>query len=134
VIHPRLARVGYRQIADELRESITSGQLGPGAWLPSITRLQQEHGVARVTVRRALELLEREGLVEVEPSYGTRVREVPLREKVPTPRGVSVISRLATLKERRDLGIPEGGHVLVVTVGGRIRGVYAAAEFELTIA
>lgn len=101
--------------------------------LPSATRLRQEYGVATGTVRRALDVLVKEGLIVVERSYGQRVREMQQREKVAVPRGSSVIARPATMDERRELGIPEGAHVLVVTVGGRVRGRYAADAVELTV-
>lgn len=102
--------------------------------LPSATRLRQEYGVATGTVRRALEVLVKEGLIIVERSYGQRVREPQPRDKVPVPRGASVISRPATLDERRKLGLTEGAHVLVVTLGGRERGKYAADSTELRFA
>jgi DNA-binding GntR family transcriptional regulator len=64
-----------RQIANELRERITSGDLPPGARLPSITTLMQEYGVARNTARRALAILEEEGLIEIVHGWGSFVRK-----------------------------------------------------------
>jgi DNA-binding GntR family transcriptional regulator len=63
-----------RQIANELRERITSGDLPAGARLPSITTLMQEYGVARNTARRALAILEDEGLIEIVHGWGSFVR------------------------------------------------------------
>jgi GntR family transcriptional regulator len=63
-----------RQIADELRQQIESGTLGPGALLPSEPELARSHGVSRQTARAALQLLEREGLVVVRPRRGRIVR------------------------------------------------------------
>jgi GntR family transcriptional regulator len=62
------------QIAAQLREQITSGELGPGALLPSEPELAQEHDVSRQTARAALQILEREGLVVVRPRRGRLVR------------------------------------------------------------
>lgn len=121
-------------MADDLRESIVSGQLGPGEWLPSSKRLEQEYGVSRETVRRALAVLRGEGLILTEPSYGTRVREPQERAPVRVPRGATAISRPATPAERADLGIDDGGHVWVVSLGGRDRGVYRADSTVLTFA
>jgi DNA-binding GntR family transcriptional regulator len=53
----------YRQLASILRERIVSGEIQPGGPLPSELRLQQEHGLARDTVRAAVRLLRGEGLV-----------------------------------------------------------------------
>ena len=60
-----------RQIANELRERITSGELPPGSRLPSITTLMQTYGVARNTARRAVAILEDEGLVEIVHGWGS---------------------------------------------------------------
>lgn len=125
-------RAVYQQLADLLRVSIRAGEIPPGGLLPSSRTLEQTHGVSRETVRRALAVLRSEGLVVTEPSYGTRVRAAEERERVPVPRGARVISRPATAEERRDLDVPLGGHVLVVVVGGRERGRYAADRTELT--
>lgn len=125
-------RAVYHQLADLLRQRITAGEIEPGGLLPSSKRLEQEHGVSRETVRRALAVLRSEGLIVTEPSYGTRVRAAQERERVPVPRGARVVSRPATAEERRELDIPLGGHLLVVTVGGRERGRYAADRTELT--
>jgi DNA-binding GntR family transcriptional regulator len=63
-----------RQIADELRQQIESGALGPGALLPSEPELARSYGVSRQTARAALQLLEREGLAIVRPRRGRIVR------------------------------------------------------------
>lgn len=98
-----------------------------------MTRLIQEYGVGRETVRRALAVLVREGLVVVVAGRGTRVRETPLRTPVPVPRGARISARLASAEERGELDVAEGGYVLVVTLGGRVRGVYAAETTEFTV-
>jgi GntR family transcriptional regulator, transcriptional repressor for pyruvate dehydrogenase complex len=59
----RAARA-YEQLADQLRERITSGQLAPGDRLPSETALAEQSGVSRSTVREALRTLEQARLVE----------------------------------------------------------------------
>jgi DNA-binding GntR family transcriptional regulator len=63
-----------RQIADELRQQIKTGSLGPGALLPSEPELSRSHGVSRQTARAALQILEQEGLVVVRPRRGRIVR------------------------------------------------------------
>jgi GntR family transcriptional regulator len=66
----------YAQIADELRARIKSGKYGPGSKLPSEAELVAEHGVTRVTVRRALAVLAAEGRTESIRGRGVFVREV----------------------------------------------------------
>lgn len=63
----------FRQIADELRLLIRSGEWPPGAVVPSELTLVEQRGVSRGTVRSALQLLADEGLIEVVPGQGRRV-------------------------------------------------------------
>lgn len=57
------AELLYARVQSSLREAIRSGELKAGVPLPSEKELQIAHGVSRITVRRALEELEREGLI-----------------------------------------------------------------------
>jgi GntR family transcriptional regulator len=63
----------YHQIADRLREQIRAGELAPRSRLPSIERLVQEEGVARLTARKALAVLVNEGYARRVPGLGTFV-------------------------------------------------------------
>ncbi|TPG44791.1 GntR family transcriptional regulator [Roseomonas nepalensis] len=63
-----------RRIYLVLRDRISSGALAPGTRLPGEPDLAAEHGVARVTMRRALDQLARDGLVQRRPGVGTFVR------------------------------------------------------------
>jgi GntR family transcriptional regulator len=56
-----------------LRDRIVSGQDQPQSRLMSEPALAAQHGVSRVTVRRALDQLEIEGLIERRPGSGTFV-------------------------------------------------------------
>lgn len=64
----------YRQIVNELRDAMTRGSLAPGSALPSESELMVEHSVSRATVRRALEVLESDGLISTHPGKGRYVR------------------------------------------------------------
>ena len=57
----------WRQIAAILRGQITSGELAPGARVPSITSLSQTYEVAETTARKALAALKTEGLIVTSP-------------------------------------------------------------------
>jgi GntR family transcriptional regulator len=76
-IDPTSDRPVYKQIADLLRAGIQSGELGPGARLPSEQELIDAHGVARGTIRQAVRLLASEGLLEVQHGRGAFVRDRP---------------------------------------------------------
>ena len=63
----------YQQIAAALREQIASGQIPPGRRIPSLVELEQTYGVARDTLRKAVQVLKDEGLVETVPGMGIYV-------------------------------------------------------------
>ncbi len=65
----------WRQLADLLRSKIESGELPAGRVMPSENTLSQEYGLARGTVVKALDALERDGLVVRVQGRGTFVRE-----------------------------------------------------------
>ncbi|GAA3569758.1 hypothetical protein GCM10022419_058320 [Nonomuraea rosea] len=64
----------YQLIAGDLREQISHGELVTGSALPSELALRRRYGASRNTVRQALGLLEREGLVVAEHGRGRFVR------------------------------------------------------------
>ncbi|MEP7182967.1 MAG: FadR/GntR family transcriptional regulator [Betaproteobacteria bacterium] len=63
----------YRQIADQIRGLIRSGEFPAGARLPPERNLAKQLGVSRPSVREALIALEVEGLVEVRIGSGIYV-------------------------------------------------------------
>lgn len=76
-IDPGAATPLWRQLADLLRERITSGELPPGRVIPSETTLSQEYDLARSTVVKALKSLQDEGLIVRVQGRGTFVAEQP---------------------------------------------------------
>ena len=60
----------YHRIYLVLHEQLRDGRFHSG--LPAETALMQQFGVARVTIRKALERLSDEGLIKREPGRGTR--------------------------------------------------------------
>lgn len=63
----------YAQLADLFRGRIARGVWVPGGTLPSIEQLMREFEVARVTVRQAINLLAKDGLVSPQRGRGTFV-------------------------------------------------------------
>ena len=97
----------YVAIADALRSKIESRELEPGDKLPPERELVDMYGVARMTVRHALDLLQLEGIIERKRGRtgGTFVRALPpvidltgkvsLTEQL-TAHGLDVTSKLIT--------------------------------------
>ena len=73
----------YAQLADVLRARIARGQWRTGDQLPTLEDLMREFDVARVTVRQAVELLAREGLLSAQQGRGTFVTGVPVGRERP---------------------------------------------------
>jgi DNA-binding GntR family transcriptional regulator len=63
----------YLQLAAILRDGIKRGNPAPDRPLPSYTTLMQEHGVARGTAAKAVQVLVTEGLVRIVPGRGAYV-------------------------------------------------------------
>ena len=67
-------------LADALRARIAAGGVGPAGALPSEAELARTYDASRVTVRRALDLLRREGLVTSRRGAGWFVALDPVRQ------------------------------------------------------
>ena len=65
----------YQQIVDGFTRAISEGRLAPGTALPSFRALAEELMVSLITVKRAYEELEREGIIFRRQGLGTFVSE-----------------------------------------------------------
>lgn len=63
----------YLQVASTLRRRIEDGQWTSGQKISTLEQLEAEFQVARVTVRQAIDVLEKEGLVQRQQGKGTFV-------------------------------------------------------------
>lgn len=73
----------YAQLASQLREQISRGELPLGAKLPTEIELARRHGISRGTARQAMAILTHKGLVQRVAGKGTFVRrrtEEPVRK------------------------------------------------------
>lgn len=65
----------YQQIVDRLKREVSEGRLKPGTALPSFRQLAEDLLVSVITVKRAYEELEREGIIFRRQGLGTFVAE-----------------------------------------------------------
>jgi GntR family transcriptional regulator len=75
----RRKQTAYDDLAQTLRDAITSKKWEAGSRLPTEMELAETHGVSRITVRHALQLIEKEGLILRRPKLGTFVSSQPQR-------------------------------------------------------
>lgn len=119
----------YAAIEEEIRERIGSGQIRPGDSLPPELHLCRHFGVSRHTMRRALESLQRDGLITRHPGRGTFITRPPqvtqplsgfysfvgsLTEQGHAPRSI-VLERSvvpASEESREKLGITANEHII----------------------
>jgi len=81
--------IRYQQIADDLRSRLADGEFDSSGVLPSESALSETYAASRVTIRRSLEVLRAEGVVEPRQGFGWTVSAEPLRQD---------LSRLATIE------------------------------------
>lgn len=74
----------HESAVEAIRQYIIKEQLRPGDMLPSERQMQQQLGIGRATLREALRVLQRMGLVESRQGKGLFVREMNLRPMVET--------------------------------------------------
>ncbi len=83
-VHPQPKVPKYWKLAETLRAQITSGELLPGAQMPTVAQLQAQYGVSLSTVNQAQSLLEKDGLIVREQGRRTFVAERPAVQTVGT--------------------------------------------------
>ncbi|MFP4021323.1 MAG: GntR family transcriptional regulator [Halanaerobium sp.] len=92
----------YIQIAEELREEITDGEYIDSEKIPSETKLSTKMGVSRTTIREAVGILEKDGLVNRIHGVGTIIT----RSDIPVSGGAE---RLKSFTESiKDLDMKPG--------------------------
>ena len=70
----------YLQLGTLFRRKVTTGEWPLGEQIPTVEDLADQFGVAKLTIRQALDLLERDGLIERFRAKGTFVKAKPSRE------------------------------------------------------
>ncbi len=88
---PPPRRIRYREIADDLRARIGDGDLQGRRLLPSEAELSAGYAASRVTVRKALDQLREQGLVDSRQGFGWFVADEPIRQH---------LGRLGTIEEQ----------------------------------
>lgn len=91
----------YLRVKEALTQSIGAGTYRPNDRLPTEDALMRTHGVSRITVRRALDLLQQEGLIERFAGRGTFVASRP-------PGGGWTASSISDVLQLGAETVPEG--------------------------
>lgn len=109
--------IRYREIAEDLRDRLARQDFDDGR-LPSEAELSEEYTASRVTVRKALDELRVEGLIDSQRGLGWFAAGDPLRQR---------LARLGTIEGQLEAsGIRSEREILdlrVVSTTAKVRGV-----------
>lgn len=125
-----MAEPAYVRIAGDYARRIRGGELAPGTQLPSYAEIAQQNGVSDIVVRKALELLQSQGLVRSVRRRGIFVADRPNLVRVSPERQMETAEQSfqnesdqkikveretrqvsATTELAESLGVPEGQEV-----------------------
>jgi GntR family transcriptional regulator len=124
-----VAGAKYQQIADDLREQITTGALPPRGQVPTEPKLAAAYGASRSTVRLAIALLIQQGLVETRQGMGTYVTEPA------TPITVLLSQEEDwRIGEPADAALPPAGERASSQTAGKFQAETAGANAEVAAA
>lgn len=105
----------YIQLASLFRQRIESGEWEVGTKIPTVKELADQCGVATMTIRQALDILENEGLIERYRAKGTFILDRPSRDlwcDVRTDWSGLLIARkdavIEILGDERNVALPRG--------------------------
>lgn len=99
ILNPHSGIPIYRQVVEQVRRMVASGQLVLGSELPSVRELAVQHAVNPMTISKAYALLENEGLL-------IRQRGKPMQ--------VAAISKANSKQQKQDLLTPAIENLLLV--------------------
>ena len=92
----------YQQIVDAVQEQISSGVLAEGQKLPTVRQLAEEMGLAKGTIKRAYDELERCGAIRMTQGKGTFVLELRRRTDSHKEQAMQAIDRMLDELEALD--------------------------------
>ncbi|MCT4687923.1 GntR family transcriptional regulator [Vallitalea sp.] len=118
----------YMNVYALLKKKINNGAYEVGEFLPAEKELEKEYDVSRTTIRRAIELLAREGFVLVQQGRGTEVLDVNFNQYL---NGVTSISE--TLRKQGCLVRPRNVCIDVVVPSSRVAKALGVKNTEEVI-
>ncbi|HEX7817478.1 GntR family transcriptional regulator [Dyella sp.] len=109
IIQPASPEPIYRQIVEQLRRLIASGQLVPGELLPSVRDVAGFHAINPMTVSRAYGMAESEGLLERLRGKGMAVAQAHRSTQTQAQRLELLEPQLQALaRQANELELPAG--------------------------
>ncbi len=97
----------YRQIVEQVHRLVASGQLAPGADLPSVRAVALTHAINPMTVSKAYSLLEAEGLLVRLRGVGMMVAQASAQPAVFDKLALLTPSLITAAQVARQLGVAD---------------------------
>ena len=97
----------YQQIVAAVTREVAAGRLGPGSALPSFRVLAEELLVSVITVKRAYEELERDGIIYRRQGIGTFVAETGQHRTRAVQRELAERAITAAINAGREAGMSD---------------------------
>ncbi len=115
------------EVLVRLRAAILNGVYAPGQYLIEV-EFAAEHGVGRIAVREAFHRLAADGLVELQPNRGARVRQIDLAEAIEITEVRRAIEGLIAARAAERIG--DDQIAVLRGVGESMRRAVAAGRFR----
>ena len=119
----------YQQLVDTIRSAVKRGVLEPGQQLPTVQEMSKDLGIARGTIKRAYDELERLNFVEKVQGRGTFIRHSSIEVGSRKDRAMAAIDTM--LAELEELGFSETEINIFLSLKMR---EYAQQEYKVKIA
>ena len=98
-VNPQLDIPIYQQLVDQIRAAIRNGQLSAGDQLPTVQDVACDLSIAKGTIKRAYDELERDGFVEKIQGRGTFVRYRPQDSRSRKDQAMAAIDQMLDTME-----------------------------------
>lgn len=106
-INPELDIPIYQQLVDQIRSAIKKGLLTAGQQLPTVQDVSRKLSIAKGTIKRAYDELERENLVEKVQGRGTFVSYRPANSGSRKDQAMAAIDQMLDALEAMGFSSPE---------------------------
>lgn len=97
----------YEQIASQIRDQISSGDLVAGSMLPSVRGLASDLKISALTVKKAYDYMEQQGFIVTVHGKGSFVSQLGSNMMVEQLRSEIEKDIVTLIKKSRNAGIPD---------------------------
>ena len=118
----------YKTAYNILKQEIRNGEYKPGEPLPPEHMIESRFGISRTTVRRALELLARDGYVDAKQGCGTKVLDFSTVQKLG-----ALTSITETLRSQGKEVVSHSMHIDHVKAGAKVANALQVKEDDVVV-